>query len=158
DLLDALCEESITAEQVQRLEELILTYPEAEAYYVQFMSLHADLVGHFGLLPARTEQSLRDRVQCPDKGQRTKDEGRRKDPRVFRTFSFVLRPWFISLSALAAGLLLVLALWPRQPAAPSRHSSEPPEALDETVAVLLQAPGAEWNKTGLVPRTGAPLI
>src|SRR5262245_20151241 len=43
-LLDALCEETIDAEQVRRLEELVLAHPEAEACYVQSMSLHADLL------------------------------------------------------------------------------------------------------------------
>lgn len=50
-LLDALCEESITAPQLARLEELVLNHPEAEAFYVQFMSFHADLIGHFAGLP-----------------------------------------------------------------------------------------------------------
>jgi alpha-2-macroglobulin-like protein len=43
-LLDALCEESLTAEQAGRLEDLLLGHPEAEAYYVQYLALHADLV------------------------------------------------------------------------------------------------------------------
>ena len=42
-LLDALCEESITAGQMRRLEELILRHPEAEALYVQYVGLVADL-------------------------------------------------------------------------------------------------------------------
>lgn len=50
-LLDHLCEESITPEQVQRLEELVLNYPEAEAHYVRFMGFYADLVGHVAGLP-----------------------------------------------------------------------------------------------------------
>lgn len=50
-LLDALCEESITASQLARLEELVLNHPEAEAFYVRFMSFHADLIGHFAGLP-----------------------------------------------------------------------------------------------------------
>ena len=50
-LLDALCEETITPEQVRRLEELVLSRPEAEAFYVQSMGLPADLVRHFRGLP-----------------------------------------------------------------------------------------------------------
>jgi hypothetical protein len=42
-LLDALCEESLTGEQMGRLEGLLLGHPEAEAYYVQYLALHADL-------------------------------------------------------------------------------------------------------------------
>ncbi|QEG31859.1 A-macroglobulin complement component [Gemmata obscuriglobus] len=50
-LLDALCEETITPEQTQRLEELVLMHPEAEAHYIRFMSFQADLIGHFAGLP-----------------------------------------------------------------------------------------------------------
>ena len=46
-LVDALCEETISAEQMARLEALLLAYTEAEAYYVQSMSLYADLTRHF---------------------------------------------------------------------------------------------------------------
>src|SRR5262245_12930908 len=58
----ALCEAVITAEQIHRLEELVLTYPEAQAYYVQYLSLHADLAGHFGVRFDMTKPSLRDCV------------------------------------------------------------------------------------------------
>ncbi len=50
-LLDALCEETITPEQLQRLEELVLTLPEAEAFYLRFMNFYADLIGHVTGLP-----------------------------------------------------------------------------------------------------------
>jgi hypothetical protein len=53
-LLDALCDQLITAEQMHHLEELLLAHPEARAYYVEYMSLYADLVHHFGSRPART--------------------------------------------------------------------------------------------------------
>ena len=45
---------------MQRLEELLLAHPEAEAHYVQYMSLHADLVRHFAgptRMPAAWERS-----------------------------------------------------------------------------------------------------
>jgi hypothetical protein len=50
-LLDALCEETITPDQLKRLEELVLAHPEAEAHYVRFMSFTADLIGHVAGLP-----------------------------------------------------------------------------------------------------------
>ena len=50
-LLDALAEETIAPDQVRRLEELILAHPEAEAFYVQYMSLVADLGRHFAAPP-----------------------------------------------------------------------------------------------------------
>ncbi len=51
-LLDALCEETITPEQLQRLETLVLSHPEAERHYIQCMSLHANIIGHVVGRPA----------------------------------------------------------------------------------------------------------
>ena len=50
-LLDALCEETISPEQLHRLEELVLMHPEAEEHYIRFMSFFADLIGHVAGLP-----------------------------------------------------------------------------------------------------------
>jgi len=52
-LLDALCEETITPEQLVRLEELVLAHPEAEQHYIRYMSFHADLIGTIAGLPER---------------------------------------------------------------------------------------------------------
>ncbi len=65
-LLDRLCEESIAPEQVQRLEELVLNHPEAEAHYIQFMSFYADLIHHVAGLPA---PSVRDRTKLDQPDQ-----------------------------------------------------------------------------------------
>jgi hypothetical protein len=155
-LLDALCEESLSPEQAHRLEELVLTYPEAEAYYVQYINLYADLVGNFGVVPAPTERSLHQRVEegpLPAQSpQVVPAKTGQSPPRRFR-----LLLWgAVGASAIAAGLLLALALWHRPP-----HISAPPdrvpEAFDHTVAVLLRAPGAEWEETGLPTRAGAAL-
>ena len=69
ELLDSLCEESFTPEQIRRLEELILAHPQAEAYYVQYMNFHANLAYHFRALPGRTEPDL-----CPLPGSCPADE------------------------------------------------------------------------------------
>src|SRR5262249_53055431 len=147
-LLDALCEESINAEQVQRLEELVLARPEAEAYYVQYMSLHADLVGHFGAASGRAEQSLRDRLATGRSGEPSgtaatpvllgeRDLPGQKPTKPASRIPFLRSPRFlVSFSALAAVLLLALALWQRQRVVPTGPKSMP-EALDSTVAVLL---------------------
>src|SRR4051812_48205908 len=51
-LLEALCEERITPEEMARLEHLVLTDPENEAFYIKFMHLHAGLIREFaGVLP-----------------------------------------------------------------------------------------------------------
>src|SRR6266481_6054453 len=62
-LVDAVCDETITAAQMQRLEELVLAHPEAEVFYVQYMSQYADLARHFAALPSTTERSLRGRLE-----------------------------------------------------------------------------------------------
>jgi hypothetical protein len=155
-LLEALCEETITAEQTRRLEELVLARPEAEAYYVQYMSLQADLVSRFGALPAPTEQSLRDRLRAapaPQPGGPGSREGKPVSARARLARSPRL---FLALAALAAGLLFLLVLGRRPHSIPVAPDPVP-EAIDNTVAVLLQAPGAEWDEAGLPVRAGAPL-
>jgi Concanavalin A-like lectin/glucanases superfamily/FecR protein len=154
-LLDALCEETITAEQVRRLEELVLRYPEAEAYYVQYMSLFADLGRHFAVPGGRAERSLHERLgaraQSPQAGGQEM-----KAPRAGRRASRSVRLLVSWSAAVAAGLLVAVALWPRPPVAPplAEQGGEP---LDDTVAVLVQASGAEWEDTGMPTRVGAPL-
>src|SRR5262249_42061277 len=147
ELLDALCEESITPEQVRRLEELVLTHPEAEAYYVQYMSLYADLGGHFGTLPARAGQSLRDRVGA---GQPVGAPPPPPPPRVG-----FLPGAALGLSGAAAAVLIVMALTQRGPDPPPPGPA--PEATDHTVAVLHQVTEARWEETGLPTQAGAPL-
>jgi hypothetical protein len=165
-LLDSLCEESITAEAVRRLEELVLTYPEDEAYYIQYMHLHAELIRHFAALPGTTEPSLRDRVETlartenPSQPHREpkREQANDKKAAALRFRLWVSRRVVVSAfcgAAVAAGLLLAVALWPRPSAAPTHDS--PAEATDNSVAVLLRAPGAEWQDTGLPTRAGAPL-
>jgi hypothetical protein len=87
-LLDALCEETITPEQARRLEELILTHAEAEAYYVQYMSLYADLARQFAAPPGSREQALRERLAVAQAGPRARGAvccgGPRSDWRAWR--------------------------------------------------------------------------
>jgi hypothetical protein len=62
-LLDALCEEAITPEQLRRLEELVLTNPEAEAEYIRAMSLQAALIAHVAGLPEPKTEALADKAE-----------------------------------------------------------------------------------------------
>ncbi|HZY85457.1 MAG TPA: LamG-like jellyroll fold domain-containing protein [Gemmataceae bacterium] len=143
-LLDALCEETITPEQVARLEELVLRHPEAEAFYVQYMGLYADLSRHFVPTPAATEQSLAERLRSARPAQARPTRRRRA------------ALWgVIGLAAAAAGLLLVLGPWRR----PARLAAPEPaaEPTDTSVAVLLQASEAVWDEPEFGARPGAPL-
>src|SRR5262249_17733599 len=103
-LLDALADESITPEQVSRLEALVLAHPEAEAQYVQYMSMVADLNWPFSA-PAGAEQSLGGRVSSsrPPVTLAATPEAR---------WSW-LRPWMIGVAALAGCALVAIGLWPR---------------------------------------------
>jgi Concanavalin A-like lectin/glucanases superfamily/FecR protein len=172
-LLDALCEESITPEQLQRLEELVLTHPEAEAYYVQFMSFYADLVRNVGGLPPRAERSVRQRAGAetaeprpvagpahpPTPTPAAGSAGGAADPtrRGPRRPRYLVVGAAIGLAGIAAGLLLGLGPWLR-PRAPVHLSPNPaPEAVDDTVAVLLRTHKAVWEESGLPTRPGAAL-
>lgn len=151
NLLDALCEETITAAQVGRLEELVLAHPEAEAFYVQYLNLYADLSHHFAVLPVSMTESLRSRLGASSKTKNSQGpkprSGGLSRPRFLK-----LPRLLLTLSAVAAGVVLTVVLWPR----PSLRAPST-EPTDNTVAVLLQAPGAEWEKGSMVPRSGAPL-
>jgi hypothetical protein len=158
-LLDALCEESITPDQVRRLEELVRTHPAAEAYYVQYLSFYADLVGHFGVLPAPTTGALRERLAAAQSAGETASPPHglvvhQDSPPLRRSRRWLWAP--LSLSGLAASVLVVWALWQR-PHHPSTFANPAPEAVDDTVAVLLQAPEAVWGDTDQPLRAGNPL-
>ena len=136
-LLDALCEESISAEQVRRLEELVLSHPDAEAYYVQYMTLYADLSRTQHVKPIRE----------PARTVKAASPWRRRRMLVWGSVGLA--------GVVAAGLLFIFGMWPTQTVV-SRFS-DPQERVDDTVAVLLQAHEAEWEKTDLPTRVGSPL-
>jgi hypothetical protein len=154
-LLDALCEETISPDQVARLEELVLAHPELEACYVQYLSLHAELAGRFGAVPAQTEQSLARQAGEPaDAGGTVPTLPMPEMPRLRRPRLLL---WgAVGLASAAAAVILVLALGGR----PSSRQGGGPgttEATDNTVAVLVQAPGAVWGECDSPTRIGARL-
>src|SRR5262245_44601222 len=110
-LLDALCEEAITPEQLARLEQVVLGDPQAEAYYVQYMSLHADLARRFSV-PAPGHRSPTRGFLAPPQPPERPTQVERPRPR-FRGRRRLLLGGSLGLTGLAAGLLLGLALWQR---------------------------------------------
>jgi ferric-dicitrate binding protein FerR (iron transport regulator) len=142
-LLDALCEESITADQVARLEALVLSDPEAEAHYVQYMQLFADLGRRIG---GEAGMSLARMQPEPVGAEPSRPLWRRRRLLLWTA---------VGLSAAAAALLLVVGLGQRPESSPSGGPQE--ERVDDTVAMLLQASGAVWEKTDLPTRVGVPL-
>src|SRR5262249_6431933 len=145
-LLDALAEEMITPEQVSRLEALVLAHPEAEAQYVQYMSMVADLNWHFSA-PAGAKQSLRERVSSsrPPVVPAATPEARRA----------WVRPWMIGVAALAGCVLVAIGLWPRPIILPSPSRPDaPPERTDDSGAVLTQTDHAVWEDASMPARLG----
>lgn len=158
-LLDALCEESITPEQLRRLEELVLAHPEAEAYYVQYMSFYADLVRNVAGQPGRAEQSVREKAgDAPPAPAPVAPAtpATRSGGGFRRTRLLVLGA--VGIASLAAGVILAVNVWLRFP---QPLDLRPPEArveaTDDSVAVLLYTNRAQWEETGLPTRPGAPL-
>ncbi len=164
DLLGALCEENITTEQMRRLEELLLAHPEAEAYYVQYLSMVADLSRQFAATSAPTEESLRHRLadQEEEVTEGPADwgpEGGRPERRGVLSNRWTRRMLTLGgLVGLAAGLLVALTVEWRRPAdrtgTPAPSAAEP---VDNGVAVLMQAAGAEWDDIGLPTQPGSVL-
>lgn len=152
ELLDALCEESITAEQMVRLEAILLADPAAEAFYVQYMSMFADLQRHFGgqAAPERLRRRLVE--QASERGPRLISRGWswcRRNPAKAATFLGIG-------ASLAASILVVLQLLQFAPQQPPTVPP-PDEATDNSVAVLSQGVGAEWEATGMPTTAGTPL-
>jgi len=156
-LLHALCEETITQEQLRRLEELVLSHPEAEAYYVQAMSQQADLIGHFRTLPSAAEHSLRGRAGAKESAGRPIQSAAPENRGVGGSRRRRLLGPLLLLTGLAAALVLAFMAVRQKPPLPVAPPGSDGERIDESVAVLLQAPGADWGETDPPPRVGAPL-
>jgi hypothetical protein len=147
-LLDALCEETIRAEQLRRLEALVLSRPEAEAFYVEYLRLHADLCLRFAGLPSAGA--------APFLGRLGAAADVRRPPLGTPPRSFWLRG-LLGLSGLAAALLLALVLMRPFWDVPVPVFDAEDGQVDDTVAVLLQAPEAKWANPATPMRAGTPL-
>lgn len=161
ELLSALLDGALEPERQQHLGELLRQYSEARDLYLAYFSLHADLTlrgDQHGLAQAvpsapRVETT---RSEVEPEGSSLARSVRLPPSRITRRTRSVLWGAF-GLSGLAAALLLALTL-PRQRSRDVATSSDrAPEAIDHTVAVLLQAPEAVWEKTDLPTRAGASL-
>jgi hypothetical protein len=151
-LLDAVCEETITEVQMERLEEMVLADPEAEAFYVQYMSMFAELHRHFA--GREVEDRLRERLE---------------EQSQHKPFAFRVRAWarqhpaqavlvtMISSAGLAAAILLAILSF-HSPTIPGNDLvASPGEPIDRSVAVLAQAADAVWEDTGMATSAGSPL-
>lgn len=62
-LLEALCEEAITPEQLARLEALVLNDPEAEIFYINYIQMHVDILREFGAISPWLDADFRGRME-----------------------------------------------------------------------------------------------
>ncbi len=150
-LLDALCEQTISLEQMRRLEELLLANPQAEAYYVLFMSQCADLREYFSADQANP-QAL---GPAPQAGSESGLPEPKKLATASRLGRFVRSRRALLWTGVAATLLVSTLVGLKLTAT---NQVEPEEPTDYSVAVLLQAPGARWHPSDEPPRPGAPLL
>jgi hypothetical protein len=155
-LLDALCEESITDEQFRRLEELLLGRPEAEAHYVQYMSLYADLVRHAAAPHPGSSAGPGPAPGAPPQAAPAPAAAPAGSPRAGGGRRLLLLGGVLGLAGLAAAVLV--ALLPGRVSVPDGGAVvPPPEQLDDSVAVLLQASGAVWEDNEAPGLPGTPL-
>lgn len=159
-LLDALCDESISDAEVRRLEQIVLSHPEAEALYVQHMGLFAELAQQVGHTPRLNELQLCRRLPPAALRDLTLESATasRRTPRVPGRHAWVV----LAVSAAASIALLVIpaarrfpAVDPSTPAGAAHTAANEP--LDNTVAVLFSSQGAEWGPTELPTSTGSAL-
>ncbi len=151
ELLSALLDGALEPERQDRLGELLRRHAEAREMYLAYFALHTDLAlrgdphDFFqAALPTLAEQALPVKETNPFPS------------RAPRRRRFML--WgALGLSGLAAALLLTLTIPWQRPRGVSTSSGRESEATDATVAVLLQAPGAEWAETSSLMRAGTPL-
>lgn len=154
ELLEALCEERISTDQAARLEALVLADPQAEAFYITYMTLQAGLVRECG----------GQATPLPDSGSDTRPDRapilRPDDPRGPRQ-AWPWLPWGLAAAAcLVAALTSTLSPWGRpgseRPggAASSQISAEDGglRARDrEAVAVVMKLVDARWEPAGGPP-------
>ncbi|OAI57371.1 hypothetical protein AYO47_08115 [Planctomyces sp. SCGC AG-212-M04] len=168
-LLDALCEDRITPAEIARLEELVLTRPEAEVYYARYLGLFAELSHSLSRSPALNERELRNRLGASDtEGSIPMASDRSSGSQKWR------RVWAAAacLAIAASGVLWWAAPW--RPAiwkpdrvlvlddAPAAGPDaelidENGELLDNTVAVIRADWDAEWKSPDQPLEVGATL-
>lgn len=162
-LLDALCEDRITTAEIARLEELVLTRPEAEVYYVQYLGMFAELSTTLSTPAALNEGALRRRL-----------ESARPVAATSKGLSGRLGSWR-SWLAVCASVLAIAAVWwaatgkrgnsknsvvQKEPAGqrPSEVMvDENGEPVDDTVAVIRAVSMAEWDHEGRLLDVGSTL-
>jgi hypothetical protein len=171
ELLEALCEERITAAQAARLEALVLADPQAEALYITYLTMQADLAREFGGHPA---------ARGVPSGARAGDGGGDARPSVplivrpagppARRWSWSWVPWALAAAACAlAAVTTSLSPWARPgggppgavgavPGSPSTGGGRLLVNDRDAVAVVTKLVDARWElPDGAAPAEGLAL-
>ncbi|WP_437201124.1 LamG-like jellyroll fold domain-containing protein [Planctomicrobium sp. SH664] len=153
-LLEAVCEQTILPGEMQRLEQILMLRPEAEAFYIQYMNLNAELIQSLSSPVILVEQLLRGTVESEE------DRSPAQEPRVKIQGGARFNPQLRRLTRVA--LLLILgvatgALWwrPSPPATrrPAVAVHTPAEAKSDKVTSSGPAAGSSR-----LPLDGPPAI
>ncbi len=159
-LLDALCEETITPEQMARLEALILADPAAEAFYIEFMHMQAGFLREFGGASPGLGAGGPGSRPRPIPPAPRRPPVRRPRPGAGASSRRPWLPWSVAAAACFASLLVIgfatrrAAVGPPRPqpataAAPPRDGPAAGDRRDIApaagLALIIKLDGARWE-------------
>jgi hypothetical protein len=168
-LLSALCDGQLTPEQHDRLEELLAGDAECRRQYLEYVDVHARLLGHphlgGGRAPRPTEEQPVPSPESPLPGppaRRPTESRPAFRGRLWRPVPHAVRYVLVAAGTLAASLLIQIFWWnPQAPATnpirgPARKVSKPPAPA--YVATLTQTKDCIWEGDGKSRRVGSRLV
>lgn len=155
-LVEALCEETITPEQMSRLEAILWADPEAELHYLEHMQVHSDLIREFGGARAGTNSRDDDLSLSgleEDLFPTGSSEVGRNSRRSHRGFMFLIAAAAIILTTTIA-LMRINGPRPPRPAAQllphvNREAKPPPRKVDVArgIALVVKLDDLIWEST-----------
>jgi len=161
-LLDRLFEDRISPQEVARLEELMMARPEAEACYVQYLGLYADLAHALAAPTKSAEDALRRRLgaAAPLPASKPGLWGRR-----WRMTRLAATAALFTVAALAAAWWAVPRILPagkphedlaaESETFPQQNPGD--ERFSNTVALIRDDSDAEWEPGAVPVQAGATL-
>jgi ferric-dicitrate binding protein FerR (iron transport regulator) len=148
-LLSALCDSQLTDVQHARLEKLLDADAECRRLYLEYLDMHARLLGHPHLQGSRSDTTTQPEELSPHASSR-----RRRIP-------YLLRYLAVAGATLAASLLFQVYWRPQTHTDngddKTRHEAVRP-AASEYVATLTQTASCEWGDSKEPRRAGSRLV
>ena len=141
-LLEALCEDRLTQDEVRRLEQLVLASPEARWQYLTYLDLHGtlywDAAGAGSPEPLSSQEipTYVPEERLPEPSSRSNIKRRR------------LRPWLIGTTTAACLILGIFLNWPHSGQTPSSIAVVPlkPTTSDDTHGAVVQSPANSTSR------------